>query len=499
MTTPANHNPRIDRNVAAAAGERYDLIAIGGGVFGACVALEAAQRGVRVLLIERDDFGGATSWSSLRIIHGGLRYLQNLDLPRYRESVSERRWFMRHFPDLVKPLKCLMPLYGQGLKKPSVFRAAMLMNDTLSAGRNAGVRPENALRGGSILRTEQSAQLFPMVDRAGMRAGAQWWDARMSSSPRVQMEILRWATACGATALNYVEARGLIVENGATVGVQAFDCVAKRDVEFRAPLVVNGAGPWCRQVAETFHADQRDLFPPSLAFNLLIDHAPLSEAALALSPKKPGARTYFVLPWDGRIFAGTYHTTWQDPTKPAAASEAQIAEFLADLNMAVPGLALKPEQVLQVFAGVLPAHHEGADHTAHRPSFVNHAQRGGPRGLFSAAIVKYTTARLEAERALRKAMPTLPASRNLPRPAPTFSLATDWPATADPLASPRFAEAVARLIDEEAVVYRDDLLLRRTDWGVTPRGRAEAAAALRDLLDWNGEERPAPRTMHPAA
>ena len=110
-------------------GEVFDLIIVGGGVYGIMLALESARRGLKALLLERGDFGGATSRNSLRIVHGGLRYLQTFDLLRFREHVSERRWFMRHFPDLVEPLACLMPLYGKGIYRTSVFRAASALNE----------------------------------------------------------------------------------------------------------------------------------------------------------------------------------------------------------------------------------------------------------------------------------------------------------------------------------------------------------------------------------
>lgn len=115
----------IRRDPAAAAQESYDLIVIGGGIYGIALALESSRRGWRPLLLERGDFGGETSLNSLGIVHGGLRYLQSLDIIRFRESVAERRWFLAHFPDLVEPLKCLMPLYGGGLRRRSVIAAAL--------------------------------------------------------------------------------------------------------------------------------------------------------------------------------------------------------------------------------------------------------------------------------------------------------------------------------------------------------------------------------------
>jgi len=152
---------RIERAPGRAAERRYDLIVIGGGIHGVALCLEARLRGYRTLLLEKADFGNATSWSSLRIIHGGLRYLQSLDLPRFFQSVAERRWFLRHFPDLVRPLPCLMPLYGRGLRKPAVLRLALALNDGFSFGRNTGVAEQARLPGGRVLDASETAALFP--------------------------------------------------------------------------------------------------------------------------------------------------------------------------------------------------------------------------------------------------------------------------------------------------------------------------------------------------
>ena len=153
------------RDPSSAAREKYDLIIVGGGIHGAMLALEASGRGLAVLLVEKDDFGGATSFNSLRIVHGGLRYLQSLDVARFRESVAERRWFLANFPDLVKPLGCLMPLYNRGLKRKFVLRMAFAVNDILSRDRNSGVPPSHHLPTGRILGVEETVRIFPNIDR----------------------------------------------------------------------------------------------------------------------------------------------------------------------------------------------------------------------------------------------------------------------------------------------------------------------------------------------
>jgi len=198
----------IQRQPDDAAGQRYDLVIVGGGVYGIALLLEASRRGVKALLLEQGDFGSETSWNSLRIVHGGLRYLQSLDLPRFRESVGERRWFLQHFPDLVRPLPCLMPLYGEGLKRPGVFRLALATNSLLSSTRNRGVSPASHLPAGGVLSASETLERFPTAAQDGLQGSALWYDAVMPDSQRLLIEMLHWACACGGTALNYVQATG---------------------------------------------------------------------------------------------------------------------------------------------------------------------------------------------------------------------------------------------------------------------------------------------------
>ncbi|MBC6951099.1 FAD-dependent oxidoreductase, partial [candidate division KSB1 bacterium] len=121
----------MQRNLEALAQNVFDVLIIGGGIYGACAAWEAAQRGLSVALVEKDDFGGATSSNSLKIIHGGLRYLQHADFKRMRESIHERMVLMRIAPHLVHPLPCVMPTYGHALKGKEVMAVAMLLNDLI--------------------------------------------------------------------------------------------------------------------------------------------------------------------------------------------------------------------------------------------------------------------------------------------------------------------------------------------------------------------------------
>ena len=446
----------------------YDLVVVGGGAYGAFTALEAARRGLRPLLLERADFGGATSRNSLRIVHGGLRYLQSLDLRRFRRSVRERRWMLRTFPDLVRPLRCVMPLDGRGLRRPAVLRAALAANDLLSARRNRGLLPDRRIPGGRVLGADATRELVPEVPREGLRGGAVWHDAEMVDASRLLMEVLRWATARGAVCLNYTEAEKLLVDGGAVRGVAARDRLAGESVRFRSRRVVNCAGPWAGAVARRFDREVPDLFRPSIAFNLLLEHPLRAEATVAATPPGRGARTYFVRPWRGMALAGTFHAPRPPDATGADVRDDEVEAFLDDLRAALPGFDPRAGDVREVLAGLLPASEAGTAELERSPRIHDHGAAGGPAGLFSVRGVKYTTARRVAEETLRKALAAAGrpcpepdgAGRPEPRPRPEPRRLLEAAREA-PEEIRRHVEALVR---EEAVTRPEDLLLRRTEW-----------------------------------
>jgi glycerol-3-phosphate dehydrogenase len=488
----------LGRDPRGAAASSYDLLVVGGGFYGAMLTLEAARRGLSVLLLERDDFGGATSWNNLRIVHGGLRYLQSLDLPRYRESVAERRWFLQHFPDLVEPLPCLMPLYdpprGGRLRQPALFHLALVVDERLSAGRNEELRPDREIPPGRLLDVPETAGLFPGVDRKGLVGAALWYDAVMPDSHRVLVEALRWARRCGARVLNYTEAVDLRVEGGRVAGLRAVDRETGRSLALRAGAVVNCAGPWGRLLAGRFDRDLPELFRPLLAFNVLLDREPLARVALATAGRGRRAQTWFLLPWKGRVLAGTFYVAAPGGSGPTGGpDEEHVEELLAALNEAIPGWDVRSSQVLRVFHGWLPAEADGSAVPAGHPVLHDHGSAGGPRGLFSVSGVKLTTARAVAERTLARLFER--RGERLPPPG--------WigrPEADPPLPLDGFLALAARdreaarahlqgLVERQSVVHLEDLLLRRTDWGMHPDGAA--AARICTALGWS-EGRPQP-------
>jgi len=482
---------KILREPVSASAEVYDIIIIGAGIYGVLIAFEASKRGLKSLLLERDDFGGATTFNCLRTLHGGFRYLQKMDLPRFRESVAERRWFLQNFPDLVSPLSCLMPLYGKGVRRPSVLRIASLLNDTLSYRRNDGVRPDKHLPAGQVINVEQTKNHFPLVDVEGLQGAVMWYDVCMPDSQLILMELLRWSCENGTTALNYVEALQLLKTSDGVAGVLATDLENGDSHEYKAPVVVNAAGPWCRDLASRFDRDEPSLFKSSIAWNMLLNKDALSSSALAITPKKPGGHTYFLLPWKGKLLAGTVHKPWsQSVDNPALPSE-MIQECINDLNFAIPTLEVTREDILYHFTGFLPATNEGDAAIAVREVIFNHAENGGgPQGLYTVSGVKYTTARLVAEKTLKLIFPEKKVQKvtsdqsfnSLSLEANTHRIFDfNWiPASNDD----KWMNNLRPFIEEESVLHLDDLIFRRTTLWDNPKRALKIAPSICELFQW---------------
>lgn len=474
----------IERNPEDVASRHHKLVVVGGGIYGICLALEAAQRGIKVLMLERGDFGGEVSWNSLRILHGGLRYLQKMDLRRFYESVGERRWFLEHFPDLCGPLPCMMPLYGSGMRRASIFRVALKMNDILSLRKNHKVDPANHLGSGKVISAEDTAALFPQVDRDGLEGSAIWADGQMRNSQRLFMELCRWAASGGAELLNYVEATGLEIRDGAVCAVEAKDRKSGESLKFSCDCVVNAAGPWCADVSELMGEGRRDLFPPAIAFNVLFDRPPMAKTAVAVTAKEPGARTYFLHNEGGYLLGGTYHAP-AEPSGKARLGEL-VKDYMDQVNRAVPGLELRSDQVLRVYHGMLRARKEGDEDPVDHPTILDHGKSGGTKGLWTISGVKYTTARLVAEQTLAAIFPGKIGSLQRPASGKGAILALSDHVEALPLEE--IVGAAKRILEEEAVTSFADLMLRRTAWALDPDVGSRLARKIGPLIGYQDEE-----------
>lgn len=471
----------IRREPGVAARTTFDLIVIGAGIHGATAALHAARRGLSVLVIDRGDFGGETSLNSLRVLHGGLRYLQTLDLSRFKESLRARSWFIREFPTLVEPLPCLMPLYGKGLRRTAFLRPVLVLNELL---RKLWSTPSDLdlIPKGLVLDSDEVRERFPSVRSVGLHGGALWYDGYLRQPQRVLMETLRRTTAWGAMALNYVEATGWIVDDGRIGGIEVVDRIANARMSIRSNAVLNCAGPWAGDLVGSPRSTS--VVSPSLAFNLLLDRPLSSDVTVAVEPYG-GGRTYFLHPIGRRTLAGTYHAPATAPgTHP---TEQQVLEFLGDLSAAIPDFRVTRHDVIRILPGTLPVKHMGTVNLTRRTLLRAESDDGGPDGLFTLIGVKYTTAPLAAELAIdlvvEQCFSRLASQASRNQVEPEIRCVPEWPEFLCLSQSDRSTarRLVRTMIEEESVTSMNDLLLRRSDWGLVPAEYEEAANLVRDL------------------
>ncbi len=481
----------MKRDINSAKKNNYDLIIIGGGFYGVMIAYESACRGLKTLLLERNDFGSATSFNSLRIVHGGLRYLQTLDIHRFKESVGERKWFLKNFPTLTKPITCLMPLYNKGLQRNSIMWAALNLNDILSLNRNKSVPSQNNLLNGKVISAEKVKKIFPGVDTKELKGGAIWNDGSIDDSQIVLLEILKAASENGCTPLNYVEVKDIITKDNQIKGVVAIDKETNEEIKFNSSIVVNSTGPWSRTLAKNFHKDFKNLFKYSIAWNALFDIDALSDHALAITPPKDNAKAYFLRPWKGKLFAGTVHEELDKVKDNPMPSEESINSFIADLNLSIPNLNLTRNQILKIFTGILPVKKEGTDQLAVREVIIDHSEHDGPKGLYSLSGVKLTTSRLVAEKVLDKIFGKKLKQNRTEIKFPVKSereygiFDFNWDSSKD---TNGWKDILKSKIENEEVVHLQDLILRRTSIGNNPITAINQAPAISKLFDWDEEK-----------
>ncbi|HEU0336089.1 MAG TPA: glycerol-3-phosphate dehydrogenase/oxidase [Gaiellaceae bacterium] len=372
-------------------GGRFDLLVVGAGIVGAGIANEAARAGLRVALVDRGDFGAATSSASSKLIHGGLRYLRLGDVGLVREAHRERRALLRVVaPHLVRRLPFLMPLYEHGPYRPLVVQAGLWLYSTLARERLGGLAPpERALRSVPDLRTE------------GLRGCGVYADATTHDG-RLCLANVRAAAERGAVAANYVEVADLRLAGGRVQGAELRNRIGGGALSVEARAVVNATGPWLERLRRLEDPHVAPYGQLSKGVHLLLPLERPWSAALAVPHDK--VRVTFAYPWEGTLLLGTTDDAYDGEPNDAGVTDRDVARVLEEASVAVEPALLRPERVRASFAGlrVLPASTDGPLAARRETAFLT-----GRGGMLTVAGGKLTTYRRIALGALERLAPVL--------------------------------------------------------------------------------------------
>jgi glycerol-3-phosphate dehydrogenase len=370
---------------ATSPSERWDLIVAGGGATGAGVAIDAATRGYRTLLLEQSDFGKGTSSRSTKLVHGGVRYLEQGNIPLVMEALKERGLLLQNAPHLVRNLGFVVPnydwweapFYGIGLKVYNLL---------------AGKYGFGASR---ILSREETLERLPTIRTEGLRGGVIYFDGQFDDA-RLLTHLIATAADHGATVLNYAQVTGLQRDSeGFVNGVAARDLESGGEFEARGRVVINATGVFSDDLRRMADASIEPLIAPSQGIHLVFDRAFLPGDSAIMVPHTSDGRVMFAIPWHNRVVVGTTDTPVATAALEPAAFEDEI-EFV--LNTASLYLAKRPTRsdILSVFAGIRPlVRSGGAANTAALSR--GHTIRIDPSGLVTICGGKWTTYRRMAE------------------------------------------------------------------------------------------------------
>jgi glycerol-3-phosphate dehydrogenase len=345
---------RREQALAALQDESFDVVVIGGGITGAGVALDAASRGYSVALVERDDFASGTSSRSSKLVHGGLRYLQNFDLGLVREALLERALMVNLAPHLVHPLPLLVP--GFDGKRPDVLVGVGLnMYDVMARDRlrRRSDDDEWSPDRHRIISAEETIELIPALAERGPTSAYLFYDCQ-TDDVRLVLTVLGEAERFGAVIANRAEVTGLIERNGHAAGVICLDRLTGGEFELQAANVVNATGVWADQIRpdEIYAAEEVPRIRPSRGTHITIAHEDLPLVAGAIVPAG-GGRTIFALPWLGRTLVGTTDNDYDGLLDHIAPDEGDI-EYLLDACNEFFGSKLTSADLTGAYAGVRP-------------------------------------------------------------------------------------------------------------------------------------------------
>lgn len=377
--------------------DHYDIVVIGGGINGAGIARDAALRGAKVILLEKNDFGGGTSSWSSRLIHGGLRYLEHGEIPLVFESLHERRYLRELASHLVRGLKLSIPIYADSQRGKFLIRLGMLVYDLLSIRKKL---PKHRMLTARELLLEE-----PGLREEGLTGGAQYFDAQVTFAERLVIENVIAAQEAGAVVRNYSTVIGITVRDQAVRSVQFVDQNSGVETEIFARVVVNAAGPWVDRVLATVNREMKPVMGGTKGSHIVVSRFPGAPSSAFYVEARKDGRPFFIIPWNDLVLIGTTDIRYQGDPGDVTASAEEVDYLIEETNAVFPSAGLSRASIHYTYAGVrpLPRHDKGPESAITRKHIIL-THRGLAKGLMSIIGGKLTTYRNLAELVVNKSM-----------------------------------------------------------------------------------------------
>ena len=391
----------------------YDLVVIGAGINGIGIARDAAARGLRVALVEKEDIGSGTSNWSGRLIHGGLRYLEQGDVALVRESLREREILFRLAPHLVKPVPLMLPFYAHNRRSKLAVRAGMIAYDILSFDKSTVTH--------RVLSREATLKRFPDINADGLKGCTIFMDGQVEWSERLCTEVALSAHAEGCHILTHCRVDGFLQSGNVVQGVTYTDELTGTRHSLSASLVINAAGPWVDAVLKGHESGRKRHIGGAKGSHLVLDPFPGAPKDVVYYESRTDGRLVLIIPWGGRYMIGTTDKKFEDDPDTARADQAEVAYLLGEVNALIPQAKLTKADILYTYSGVRPLPYVPAQSEWKVPrSHVIHDHAPDCPGLWSIIGGKLTTYRSLAQETVDQVFKRL--GRKVPRCATAHML-----------------------------------------------------------------------------
>ena len=331
--------------IEKAQAEVFDICIIGGGITGAGIFHHAVEKGYKTILIDKGDFASGTSSRSSKMIHGGLRYLKNLQVSLVREALLEREHLLQLFPHLVKPIQYIIPIYGSAFEKIKL-EIGLSLYDKLSG--------DSHLPKHQNIDKKEVLQYFPKISTKGLKGGIKYWDAKTNDA-RLVLESIAISAKKGGIAINYCTAKDAEKQDNSIRHLTCTDELNQTSFAIQSKIYISATGVWTDELLQNIHLEEENVMQPSKGVHVLISTEKFPSDIVAVINTGSDGRFIYNLPWDGGLtILGTTDTDYKNHPEQVMAERQDVDYIINTFNKKFPDLHLTDKDIMAVYAGLRP-------------------------------------------------------------------------------------------------------------------------------------------------